>query len=141
MMFGGSLMKKILFVLLCSNLLLISNAYAGYRCGECVCMGERESMQEGGGFVDNSLKPMSVNEVDKLSDDSYVAMVGHIVRQTGEDKYEFSDGTNSIILKIKPKVWQGQKVSPKDKIMVMGEVDKEFVGKRMVKVKALKIVD
>ena len=104
-------------------------------------MGERESMLEGGGFVDNSLKPMSVNEVDKLSDDSYVSMVGHIVRQTGEDKYEFSDGTNSIILKIKPKVWQGQKVSPKDKIMVMGEVDKEFVGKRMVKVKALKIVD
>lgn len=134
-------MKKILFVLLCANLLLISNVYAGYRCGECVCMGERESMLEGGGFVDNSLKPMSVNEVDKLSDDSYVAMVGHIVRQTGEDKYEFSDGTNSIILKIKPKVWQGQKVSPKDKIMVMGEVDKEFVGKRMVKVKALKIVD
>ena len=132
-------MKKSLFVLFGMMFLFNGVAQAEQRCGECVC-GSYSKDNFMGGFVDSDLKPMSVDEVDKMSDDSYVFMVGHIVKQVGDEKYEFSDGTNSIILKIKPKIWQGQKVTPKDKIMIMGEVDKDFVSKREVKVKSLKLI-
>ena len=132
-------MKKSLFIFWGIMFLMSGVANAEQHCGECVCAGYSKDYLMGG-FVDNNLKPMSVDEVDKMSDDSYVFMVGYIVKQVGDEKYEFSDGTNSIIIKIKPKVWQGQKVTPKDKIMIMGEIDKDFVREREIKVKSLKLI-
>lgn len=134
-------MKKRVFVLV-SCLFVALNSYAndGYSCGACMCKNNKHEMM-GGGFVDNALKPMSVAEIEKQSDDTYVAVVGNIIKQVGDDKYEFSDGSNSILVKIKPNVWQGQRVSPKDKVMIMGEVDREFVGGKMIKVKQLKLME
>lgn len=131
-------MKKALYILMLGMCCATGAMADGYGCGSCVCSGGNKEMIMGG-FVDNSLKPMSVAEIEKQSDDTYVAMVGNIIKQVGDDKYEFSDGNNTIVVKIKPKVWQGQRVTPNDKVMIMGEVDRDFTSKE-VKVKQLKLM-
>lgn len=124
-------MKKFLLLTLFTAL-LSSNAYAKHNCA---CSGEHYK----GGFNDIDTPPISVAEVQKLPEDSYVTMQGYITKRIGEDKYHFSDGTNEMMVEIDHKVWQGQTVSPKDKIIIFGEVDKED-GHRLVDVKSLKML-
>ena len=81
-----------------------------------------------GGFVDADAKPMSIAEVMKLSDDAYVTMSGYITKRLSDDEYNFTDGNNNVTLEIKGKVWRGLTVTPKDKIIVVGEVDKDLTS-------------
>ena len=120
-------MKKILFLLALTTF-LSGNAYAKHDCNcekYCAKM-EHKMMKNYGGFVDASIKPMSVAEVKKLSDDAYVTLSGYLTKRLSDDEYDFTDGTNNLIVEIDDKVWMGQTVSPKDKILITGKVDKEF---------------
>ncbi len=130
-------MKKILFLLALTTF-LSTNAYAKHdcNCDKYCAKLEHKMMNNQGGFVDEDMKPMSVAEALKLPDDAYVTLSGYITKRLGDDEYSFTDGTNNIIVKIDDDVWKGQTITPKDKVLITGEVDKELI-KSKLEVKSL----
>lgn len=123
-------MKKILVLAFLAMLISIS-AYANDgRCGICHAKG---------GFLDTNVIPVSIAEVMKMPEDSYVTLQGYITKRIGDKKYHFSDGSTEIPVEISHKVWQGQTITPKDKVIIFGEIDKED-GQRIVEVKSLMMV-
>ena len=110
--------------------MLCGGAYAKHDCdcSDCRAKMERKMMTGGqGGFVDAAAKPLSVAEVQKLSDDA-------------DDEYNFTDGTNNVTVEIDDKDWRGLKVTPKDKIIVNGKVDKDLTSFK-VEVKSLTLAN
>lgn len=132
-------MKKFLFLLMAGTL-FNSVAYAKHDCNCSHCMESYGKAVSNGGFNDVATQPMSVADVLKQADDSYVTMQGFITKRLNDATYSFSDGTGNIILEIKDKIWRGQVVSPKDKIAVFGVVE-ESDRQMMVDVKSLKLIN
>ncbi|QCR35381.1 YgiW/YdeI family stress tolerance OB fold protein [Nissabacter sp. SGAir0207] len=79
-----------------------------------------------GGFTGPGPHVSSVKQVKEMEDDAWVRLEGHIERQTGDDRYVFRDNTGSLNVEIDAKRWNGQSVSPTDKVQLEGEVDKEW---------------
>lgn len=123
-------MKKFLFLFMAGTFLCGSaEAKHWCQCDECKPVAEYKMFQaRSGGFVDADAKPMSIAEVMKLSDDAYVTMSGYITKRLSDDEYNFTDGNNNVTLEIKGKVWRGLTVTPKDKIIIVGEVDKDLTS-------------
>lgn len=120
-------MKKILFLLALLTL-FADNVYAKHDCDcEKYCAKkEHKMMKNQGGFVDAAVKPMSVADVQKLSDDAYASLTGYITKRLSDDEYNFTDGVNNLVVEIDDKVWRGQTITPKDKVLITGKVDKEL---------------
>ncbi len=129
-------MKKFLFLLMAGTM-LCGVASADCNCDYKDCRAKMESM---GGFVDATAKPVSLAEAQKLPDDSYVTIAGYITKQIKDDEYTFSDGTNSITVEIGRKDWRGLRVTPKDKIIIKGKVDKDFTSFK-VDAKSISLAD
>ena len=79
-----------------------------------------------GGFQGPGLQPSSVAEALKLNDDTPVVLVGQIEKSLGGEKYLFKDATGSVTVEIDNEDWRGINVTPKDTIVIQGEVDKDF---------------
>ena len=79
-----------------------------------------------GGFQGPGLEPSSVAEALKLNDDTPVVLVGQIEKSLGDEKYLFKDATGSVTIEIDNDDWRGVNVTPKDTIVIQGEVDKDF---------------
>ena len=79
-----------------------------------------------GGYTGQSSPTVSVKQAKNLKDDSPVILRGKILRYLGNDKYLFSDGSETITIEIKNRLWQNISVSENDEIEISGEVDKEF---------------
>jgi len=107
-------MRKILYLLLAMTL-FGTTAQAKHENG---CM-----MQ--GGFYDANAATMTVADVRELPKDTFVQLKGKIVKRVGKDMYEFTDGKDNIMVEIDNKIWRNQTVSPKDMVILYGEVDKE----------------
>lgn len=67
-----------------------------------------------------------VADLSKLPDDSMVRLKGQIVRMIRDDKYEFSDGTGTVVVEINHELWQGRAVYPNQTLTIVGELDKEL---------------
>ena len=100
-------MKKFLAI---SMLAVVSTciAFAGYN--ECV----------------GSPKKVSVSEALKMQDDSLVAIQGNITKQLSPDKYEFKDSTGTMVVDIDHDKWAGVPSNTKDKIELVGEIDRDY---------------
>ncbi|MFT4091067.1 MAG: NirD/YgiW/YdeI family stress tolerance protein [Asticcacaulis sp.] len=71
--------------------------------------------------------PKSVAEVLKNPvDDQYVQLKGQLLRQVGNEKYIFSDGTGEIRVEIDNKLLTGP-IDDKTTVIIRGEVEKEFL--------------
>lgn len=125
-------MKKICFLLVAS-LMLCHGAYAKH---ECNC---EHGHMNSGGFVDANVAPVSIAEARKLSEDAVVSLQGHLTKRLTKDTYNFTDGTDDIVVEIDKKVWRGQMISPKEKVLIYGEIDKEDMTTE-IDVKSIKIV-
>ena len=79
-----------------------------------------------GGFQGPGLQPSSVAEALKLNDDTPVVLIGQIEKSLGDEKYLFKDATGSVTVEIDNEDWRGVNVTPKDTIVIQGEVDKDF---------------
>ncbi len=79
-----------------------------------------------GGFQGPGLQPSSVSEALKLNDDTPVVLIGQIEKSLGGEKYLFKDATGSVTVEIDNEDWRGINVTPKDTIVIQGEVDKDF---------------
>jgi len=84
-----------------------------------------QEFQPAGGFKGPGLEVSTVAEAMKMSDDSAVVLEGKIEKALGKDKYLFRDQTGSITVEIDDEDWRGV-VTPEDKIVIHGEVDKEL---------------
>ena len=79
-----------------------------------------------GGFQGPGLQPSSISEALKLNDDTPVVLVGQIEKSLGGEKYLFKDATGSVTVEIDNEDWRGVNVTPKDTIVIQGEIDKDF---------------
>ena len=79
-----------------------------------------------GGFQGPGLQPSSVSEALKLNDDTPVVLIGQIEKSLGGEKYLFKDATGSVTVEIDNEDWRGVNVTPKDTIVIQGEIDKDF---------------
>ena len=82
--------------------------------------------QQAGGFQGPGLAPSSVAEALKLNDDTPVVLVGQIEKSLGDEKYLFKDASGSVTVEIDNEDWRGVTVTPKDTIVLQGEIDKDF---------------
>lgn len=82
--------------------------------------------QQAGGFQGPGLAPSSVAEALKLNDDTPVVLVGQIEKSLGDEKYLFKDASGSVTVEIDNEDWRGVTITPKDTIVLQGEIDKDF---------------
>ena len=61
-----------------------------------------------------------------LADDAHVTLRGQIERHLGGENYLFRDATGTVEVEIDERRWNGQSVSPQDKVEISGEVDKRW---------------
>ncbi|MGR5068781.1 MULTISPECIES: YgiW/YdeI family stress tolerance OB fold protein [Vibrio] len=65
-----------------------------------------------------------VMNAEWLTDGMTVTIIGHITVSLGNEQYTFADDTGSMTIKIGPYVWDEQKVTPKDKVQIVGKIAK-----------------
>lgn len=74
-------------------------------------------------------------------DDQLVTLRGHITKRLSDKKYQFSDGTGEILVKINQKYWpDGQAINEKQMVELTGEYDKEVIGTSKLEVKHIKVI-
>ena len=82
----------------------------------------------------------TVKAAKDARDDTWVAIEGKILNQIKEDEYLFTDGKETIEIEIDDDVWLGQKADAKTAIRIHGEVDKEFMSKK-IDVKRIEVLN
>jgi uncharacterized protein (TIGR00156 family) len=80
------------------------------------------------GYTGPGLEPITIAEAKNLRDDSPVVLRGKIERFLGDEKYLFSDDSETIIVEIDNRLWIGLSVDQNDTVEISGEVDKDFRG-------------
>lgn len=81
---------------------------------------------QGGGFTGPGPALATVKQAKDMRDDTPVTLRGHIIRQLGDELYEFKDDTGTINVEIDHKRWRGQNVGPNDLVEISGEVEKDW---------------
>ncbi|CAG9431595.1 YgiW/YdeI family stress tolerance OB fold protein [Providencia alcalifaciens] len=108
--------------------------------GEVANTTNTETMKtQEGGFSGPNASETTVAKALELSDNSWVVLRGNLVKQLDKKHYEFTDGTGTITVEISQKRFNGVNVTPKDKIEIRGEVDKDWNSKE-IDVKQLQII-
>lgn len=59
-------------------------------------------------------------------DETKVTLTGKITGSLGDEKYNFSDSTGTIIVEIDNKKWHGISVNQNSVVTLYGEVDKDW---------------
>ena len=110
-------MKKTLMLLTTALLMVVSVA---------AMAGDHPKKMMGGLKQDMSQMPVSsVQDVQKMPEDTTVAMQGNITKRVKKNKYLFNDNTGEMIVEIEGYAWNGQEVNPTDVVMIVGEIDKD----------------
>ncbi len=100
---------------------------------------QAQAQNYGGGFQGPTISSSTVAEALKLKDDTPVVLIGKIEKNLGNEKYQFSDGTGSIVVEIDDEDWRGLTVKPEDTVEISGEIDKEFMGTPKVDVDRIQL--
>ncbi|HEI8866608.1 YgiW/YdeI family stress tolerance OB fold protein [Serratia sp. AKBS12] len=79
-----------------------------------------------GGFSGPSAALTTVDKVKSMSDDTWVMLQGNIEQRVGDDTYTFRDASGTLTVEIDNKRWNGQTITPKDKVQLEGKVDKDW---------------
>ncbi len=79
-----------------------------------------------GGFQGPGLTTSTVAQALSYSDDTPVVLEGKIERSLGDEKYLFKDASGTVTIDIDHEDWRGINVTPKDTVVIQGEVDKDF---------------
>lgn len=98
--------------------------------------GQAEA-QNAGGFQGPGLAPVKVADALKMKDDSAVILTGQIEKSLGNEKYLFKDGSGTVTVEIDHEDWKGLNVSPKDTVIISGEVDKEMLKETEIDVDSI----
>lgn len=79
-----------------------------------------------GGFAGPSAPRVPVDKVKSLDDDTWVTLQGNIEQRVGDDTYTFRDASGTLTVEIDHKRWNGQTITPQDKVQLEGKVDKDW---------------
>jgi len=79
-----------------------------------------------GGFSGPSAALTTVDKVKSMSDDTWVMLQGNIEQRVGDDTYTFRDASGTLTVEIDKKRWNGETITPKDKVQLEGKVDKDW---------------
>ncbi|MGY4562727.1 uncharacterized protein (TIGR00156 family) [Erwinia sp. TECH1] len=82
------------------------------------------NVQKGGFSGDETV--VTVKQAQDMKDDAWVTMRGNIEKRVSDDDYIFRDATGTMKVDIDHKRWEGQNITPKDKVEIQGELDKDF---------------
>jgi uncharacterized protein (TIGR00156 family) len=91
-----------------------------------IFFGSLANAQEG--FRGHGPDLVTVDEAKSLKDDYPVVLRGKIERSLGDEKYLFTDETESIIVEIDNRLWRGLSVDQNDTVEITGEVDRSFTS-------------
>ena len=80
------------------------------------------------GFQDSQSNRTTIKEALEKNNNSYVTVQGNIIKRLSDDKYTFKDSTGTMTVEIDKDKWQGISASPKDKLELTGEIEREFNG-------------
>ncbi|WP_313684307.1 YgiW/YdeI family stress tolerance OB fold protein [Pantoea sp.] len=81
---------------------------------------------QAGGFQAGNTSVVTVKQAEEMKDDSWITVRGSLEKQIGKEDYLFRDETGSMKVEIDHKHWNGQTISPKDRVELTGELDKDF---------------
>jgi uncharacterized protein (TIGR00156 family) len=73
-------------------------------------------------------------------DDQQVILQGRILRQVGNEKYVFSDGTGEVRVDIRRENFAAVQIDETTVIRIVGEVEKDFLKAAEIDVKAFTVV-
>lgn len=95
----------------------------------------------GGGFVSGTSPQeiITVDALEKLSDDSYVVLQGTITAKVADEKYTFQDKTGTVQIEIDDDDWNGLTVKPGDVVIIEGELDKNWTGPDEIEVDVIRM--
>ncbi len=115
-------------LLLCSMLLagmvfLAPSSFANQHGG-----GFTGPSVQGGGFTGPGPDAVTVMKAKQLADDTWITLTGHILRHEGKDIYVFKDSSGEARIDIDDDAWGGIHISPQDKVVLVGKVDKDWGG-------------
>jgi len=79
-----------------------------------------------GGFQNDQTSVVTVKQAEEMKDDSWITVRGQLEKQIGDEDYLFRDATGSMKVEIDHKRWDGLTISPKDRVELTGELDKDF---------------
>ncbi|AKA37881.1 YgiW/YdeI family stress tolerance OB fold protein [Yersinia ruckeri] len=79
-----------------------------------------------GGFQGPNATSTTVDKVKSMRDNTRVTLQGNIEERLTHDTYTFRDSTGTITVDIDAKRWNGQTLTPKDKVQIEGKVDKDW---------------
>ena len=86
-------------------------------------------------------QPVStVEQVQKMPDDTNILLEGMIVEQIGRNAYTFKDNTGTIPVEIEMDEWNGFEVSDTTPVRIYGEIDVEGMGARQIDVQSVSIL-
>lgn len=68
----------------------------------------------------------SIDKVLKMPDDAFVTIEGNIVKQVGNEKYLVQSGKSTIVVEIDDELLMNITVTPKNRVRISGEVDRDF---------------
>ncbi|MDK9785096.1 NirD/YgiW/YdeI family stress tolerance protein [Vibrio sp. B172a] len=83
----------------------------------------------------------SVIDALNANDDTLVVLTGNISATIGEEMYHFVDQTGSISVEIDHDKWLGLSIDSKTRIIIYGEVDKDFAQAAMIDVKRVQLAN
>jgi uncharacterized protein (TIGR00156 family) len=99
------------------------------------------AQQSTGGFTGpTDVKTVSVAEALTLGNDTVVELVGKIEKSLGDEKYQFSDESGSVIVDIDNEDFRGLTINENDVVKLRGEVDKELLEKTTIDVDSVEKV-
>lgn len=105
---------------------LISAPVFAAQSGGFVSPESSVSSTHKGGFTDPKGSLTTVDKAKGMSDDSWITLSGNIEKRLGDENYLFRDSTGTMTVEIDHKRWNGQMISPSDKVEIQGELDKDF---------------
>lgn len=124
---GENTMKK--FAALAAIMMITSApvfaAQGGFN-GPNAAQTQTQTQTQQGGFVDANASLTTAAKAKDLKDDSWVKLRGNITERLSDDRYVFRDASGTVNVEIDNKRWNGQTISPQDKVEIQGKVDKDW---------------
>lgn len=74
-------------------------------------------------------------------DNQLVTLEGRITEQIKHEKYRFADNTGTIVAEIDDKIFAGRKVTPRTKLRVEAEVDKDLLKDAEIEIHKFEILN